>query len=148
MEISRTELMKAYEQGERLKQRFSRFKQENSERIEGVLGFVESGLAAGGISWINGRYGKGGQPVKVMGIELDLLTGGGLLALALFDVGGKQNDLLWNLGRGAFDAWLTREGLTMGYQQQLSSAQPPQQMGTGGGGATTGVAPANAWVGA
>lgn len=136
----------------RTNDRMKRFATENEARIEGVIEAVEVVGAAFGISYANARYGVGGQPVQIAGMDSDLVAGGVLMGLALFEAGGKFNDHIYALGSGCLSAWATREGYALGAAAvtaaaTTAAAKPAVTAGVAPAGAyyTAGVAPAGAY---
>lgn len=116
--------------------RMKKFAVENEQRIEGVIEAVEVVGSAFAISYANARYGVGGMPVQIAGMDSDLVGGAVLFGLGLFEAGGKFNDHLYALGSGCLSAWATREGYALG----MKAAATPVP-----GATTTGVAPAGAY---
>lgn len=142
MEITKSKALEYYDKWQSSKNRLQKFAKDNEERIEGVLSTVETVGGALAISWVNGKYGKGGAAVQVMGFDADLVLGGAMLALGLFEAGGKYNEHLYSLGSGFLSAYATREGWQLGAK---AAAGAPQMTGQAQR-AVAGTAPAGSYV--
>jgi hypothetical protein len=118
--------------------RMKRFAAENEARIEGVMRGVEVVGGAAAVAYVASRWGKSGSAMQIAGFDADLVIGGLMFAGGLFELGGKYNSHLYDIGAGGLACYATRELWALGTKQQLAAPAPAA--------ATAGVQPASAWV--
>lgn len=134
----RSRLTDASEKLARTQARMKKFAQENEARIEGVMRGVEVVGGAAAVAYVASRYSKTpGMPLQIAGFDADLVIGGGLFAAGLFELGGKYNAHLYDLGAGGLACYATREAWKMG---GTAAAAPAVAR-------TAGVMPPGAWNG-
>jgi len=136
----------------RTQARMKKFAAENEARIEGVMRGVEVVGGAAAVAYVASRYGKGGQAMQVAGFDADLVIGGVLFAAGLFELGGKYNSHLYDIGAGGLACYATRELWQTGTKQQMAAATPgaaapaAAAAGVRPAGAVAGVQPASQWM--
>ena len=105
--VTEKEAMSLIKQISSLKSRVSNTKEKMEEAIGQVVQTIEVGSTAVGFGVINGRWGG----VELVGVPLDLITGGVFHLIGLF---GVAPDHMHNLGDGALASWLTTLGAGIG----------------------------------
>jgi hypothetical protein len=134
----RADALKYFTSASQAKDRLKRIKQENESRVAGIIGTAEVVGAAFAVSWWNGKHGDATGTYKLFGFDSDMLVGGLLVALGVFELGGKYDEDLYRLGAGALASWATRTG----YQKGATGRTPTTGTATA---ATGGVAPAGSY---
>ena len=139
MELTRGSWKQAYE---RAKGALKRVKVEGERAAGTVITTVEFVGTSFGMTYANQRWGKG--EFKVLGVPADLLLGGGLVALSMFDALGKYDEHGAAIGAGFLASWGCRTGANMGTDAAQKDAAGPGYMSAD---ARTGFLGANANMG-
>jgi hypothetical protein len=142
---ARSRLATVEEKLMRTQARLKRFATENEGRIEGVMRGIETIGGGAAVGYLAGRYGTGGAVLQIAGFDADLVIGGLMFAGGLFEVGGKYNAHLYDIGAGALAFYAGRETFTMGAKAAVATPATTTTTATTAT-TTAGVAPPSAWV--
>ncbi len=120
MELTRGSWKQA---AERAKGALARVRKEGERVGETVLMTAEVVGTSWAMSYANQRWGKG--EFKFLGMPADLLAGGLLFGLSLFDAMGKYDEHATAVGSGLLSSWGCRTGATMGTDAAQKDAAGP-----------------------